>query len=738
MQVAHGHWPLEAHASIAGTITDDNPLAVPHARVCAEVSNDEVSRGLARTPRCTFTDDHGHYEIVDLFAIEYRVTAVADHHLPSELAPIVLHPGERHDGADLVLFSGGVEVSGTVSDRGGVPIAHARVDAAWTENWAHAPMVECDDVGVFHMWTWPGQIAITATADGYAGEFAFGAAPGVFQIALTPASSISGTVTDGATHVPAADVTVEVGGHDATTDEQGRFRVEGLHPGRYVATSVADHRYGSSDGSVVVALGEHVDDVAVTLYPVARIEVIFLVADATRMSCPRPSFGLVPDRGRNGGWTHGGSGTLALDGILPGTYRVHADCEGYERVDGPETIVVTERDAQLTWHFDRGATIRGHIRDAVGAPVAGAAVSSASARDVSKADGSFALTGLPAGKSCLVVIAATGVQRDGCQQLELAPGSQVIQDVALVSGGTIAGTVSDSSGEPVAETEVMIDWRDYPKAVSDKDGHFQLANVPAGSYRVFIMQPGQRDLRQETVVRANQTSIVNFVVEVRAGKITGTVTDASGKPVADASIDATRDGDERANSAGQAFTSSDGTFVLARLQSGSYRLDARRVDGGEATAEHVAIGGTTRLQLKAPGSIAGVVRTTSGTPIDLEVRLDESRREYFYRTDGRFHFEGVTAGTYHLRASDGYADGDLAVDVAEGGHVTGLAIQLDGGVTVGGRVVDLVTRLPVVGAKVSAGLRDGLSSQSAITGSDGRFVIDHVPRHRVCLRPTSG
>jgi hypothetical protein len=104
------------------------------------------------------------------------------------------------------------------------------------------------------------------------------------------------------------------------------------------------------------------------------------------------------------------------------------------------------------------------------------------------------------------------------------------------------------------------------------------------------------------------------------------VVDAAGKPVNDAfisaaresdaagsthsSVEATRWGDWDSDSV-PVLTSTDGTFAVTKLAPGSYSLRAYRKGGGEAVAEHVAVGTTTRLQIKPPDRSTAPPRATA-------------------------------------------------------------------------------------------------------------------------------
>src|SRR5262249_33605992 len=149
-------------ASISGVVTDENRAPVPSAIVCADASSDTLQAELIREPRCTHTDSRGAYQLRDLYAAQYAVAAVISPYRPEHAKPFLLADGEPKSGVNLQLKLRGVEVTGVVLDITGGPIARALVRQSTD------PAVETDAQGRFSLWTRPGGIELSASADGYA------------------------------------------------------------------------------------------------------------------------------------------------------------------------------------------------------------------------------------------------------------------------------------------------------------------------------------------------------------------------------------------------------------------------------------------------------------------------------------------------------------------------------------------------------------------------------------------
>lgn len=99
---------------------------------------------------------------------------------------------------------------------------------------------------------------------------------------------LTGTIKDGCTGMPLADVAVLIAGKYATTDAEGRYRVRGLEP-REQAYSIARKGYLTVEGSLaIIADRETKLDLAVLpnltlqLDPSARLLDVLFVIDASR------------------------------------------------------------------------------------------------------------------------------------------------------------------------------------------------------------------------------------------------------------------------------------------------------------------------------------------------------------------------------------------------------------------------------------------------------------------------
>jgi protocatechuate 3,4-dioxygenase beta subunit len=798
-------------ASIAGTITDATKKApLAGARVCADGYSYDAPADAFREPLCTTSDAAGAYRIDNLLAGTYVVSAVAKSFRPGFYEKpgkkpsrwnqgFKLAAGEAKTGIDIALDGGGVEVTGTVNDITGGPVAQAMVRAS-AGRWGgvSGPPVTTDDKGQYSIWVKPGPVRVRAAADGYAEADEEGDAPGTIDLLLTPESSLAGIVVDAATGQPVEGARVSVqtnsfgwDGESDRTDAQGKFRVQRLTPGRYVAEARTERGYGRTEGSVLVGLGQHVDEVVVKLHPAMRIEGKVMIGSGDKATVCEDGYAWFHDAGNNR-WVsaRNDDGTLTADGVVPGTYSVRAGCAGYASTkDKWDPVTVKDKDVTgLVWEVEDGATIKGKVLTKRGEPVGDADVSArTTGGDVrantqwsgatSKADGSYELAGLRPGTYLVEPSTDRGVTPREGYKIDAPAGKTVERDLVLDDGGRIEGTVVDEKGTPVAGVRVnahalardfSFRWGDDKR--TDANGKFVLDGLRAGDYRVMasrgwfetLRKPGATDDETEgekVTVRVAETASVRLVVESQNGTIKGVVVDAEGKPVSDAYLAAARESDaagaqqsnvsrtrdwDWGNDNKPVLTNVDGTFTITKLSPGKYTVRAYRKGGGEAVVEHVPLGANTRLQIRHTGSIEGIAKR-EGSPHDevtielVDLKTGFHRSDRFYKTGGKFTLRDLPQGHFHLTASTEGGRQKLELDLAEGEHKTGVELVFESLVTITGRIVDHATKQPVPGMRVfaqaaTAGRRFSFrmdDDTSNISDATGRFTVKRVPRGQI-------
>jgi protocatechuate 3,4-dioxygenase beta subunit len=795
-------------AALSGAVRDQAGQPVAGALVCASGSSPDLPASDLRDPSCVSSGVDGRYQLRELLPARYQVQASAGGFQPGRYrAPderegswrsglVRLEAGEERGDIDIVLEPGGVELAGTVLDIGGGPIEGAWVTARAGQMWRQrgaSAMGRSDADGRFQLWVAPGMASVSAEAEGYTSGRADAIAPGQkVEVRLTPESVLAGRVVEAGSGKPVPGASVSVGdtemsfgwtgGSHTLTDDSGRFRIDRLSPGRYKPEAEAPGRWGQAVESVLLGVGQTVEEVVIEVHPAAGLRGRVVVAE-TEEPCPSGRISLhdaAADR-RDGAGIET-DGRVEIDALLPGKYAVDISCEGFAAQDGYPDLVVTAGAAppEQIWKVQRGGRIVGSVRTAGGEPVARARVSASPvggnslrrmfggwSNDQTGADGRFELSGLAPGRYRVSAEADAHPETQPPLEVTVAVGGEATLELRLDAPGSVEGEVVDESGQPVAGVSVRAEGGErwswgQGRTLTRDDGRFVIEGVRPGPYRILasrdawwggeLRAPGAGDDDDhgvKTKVVAGQVARVRLVVEEQTGTIAGRVVDQNGSPITDAFLDAERESESAAAAAGRArrtmrwswrrdpvLTETDGGFQIDKLTRGRYTVRAYRRGGGEAVAEGIAVGSRVTLTIRPTGSISGTARAAGGeAPDAFLVSVNDSksgfaRQERFFRTGGAFAVRDLPPGGFSVTVSAGAGEGDAEVTLAEGQEVTGLSIEIGSRAIITGRVVALDTGDPLPGFLVQArsrraGNRMMFSSDDRnLSDSEGRFEIE--------------
>ena len=261
----------------------------------------------------------------------------------------------------------------------------------------------------------------------------------------------------------------------------------------------------------------------------------------------------------------------------------------------------------------------------------------------------------------------------GCvAALALAPA-------AVAAGtGSIEGTVTESAHKALANVSVTVYSTDEEiegTASTNASGEYTVSGLSGGEYKVgFSDQPtyaNQYYNKQSSfgaasfvpVTEKNATSGIDAEM-LQPGKITGTVTNTSGAPIADVSIDIYDSGFDFEPTK-FAFTNANGEYTVEGLQEGEYRVGFFPENSTYLSQYY---SGQTSL------ASANLVLVTAGeTTAGINATLIEGGKISGVVTDAYTH-AGLSKITVYAHTSSGEYSGGLAATNAKGEYtITGLA-----------------------------------------------------------------
>jgi hypothetical protein len=332
---------------------------------------------------------------------------------------------------------------------------------------------------------------------------------------------------------------------------------------------------------------------------------------------------------------------------------------------------------------------------------------------------------------------------ESATDIDVIAGATTSQRNAQLSlAGTIAGTVTDTGGVPIAEVNVCAYWWDSAaqswdcasSAQTAEDGSYVLAGLPPGTYQLAFDDHSNRDYVTEywddartietatdVTVAAGGTVTGKDAQLTERGRIAGTVTGPDHQPVGSLAVMAYQWDPESGYWRDVMFDHVDasGQFEIRGLEAGPYRIayldisnhgyaleywdDADTVE--TATDIVVADGQTTggkSAELALGGRITGTVTDAGGgTPCCTRINAYLRDGDVWtsvasgYANSGAYQIGGLPAGTYRLEFVD-ESDQDLVTEYWDNAASleTATDIVVTGGATVSGKNAQLSTTPP--------------------------------------------
>ncbi len=397
------------------------------------------------------------------------------------------------------------------------------------------------------------------------------------------------------------------------------------------------------------------------------------------------------------------------------------------------------------------SVVAGLVRDRqAGDPIAGASievlVDAIPFSTTSGADGSYRVDGLPSGQFSMTVSRVGYTTR--IFEVPLTTTVLLAIDVVLETGGaggntttTVAGTVTDRDGQPLAAAEITASVGGTPISTSSgADGRYRLDGIPPGAFSVVISRAGYFPQIYEIpyatavlvplnpvlariattttvvgIVRSRITGLVeqNVLVELLGSEFTAT-TDASGR----FTIEQVPIGTEQTlQLAKPGFLEEFATFTAPTLPEGyplELELSYPRLESSDAT---LAIG---------PDASGTVVDSLTGKALPGAL-VEAGSITAIADGDGRFTLHGLTLRTpveVIASAADHEVQKVVALVVAGGGDPLDFSL---GALRLGeiqGVVTDAASGQPIREAEVRV---EGSETLVAATKSDGSYRLLSVP-----------
>ena len=434
---------------------------------------------------------------------------------------------------------------------------------------------------------------------------------------------------------------------------------------------------------------------------------------------------------------HSETGRFAWNDIPPARWRGTLTARGYQSLNIDEfKIVAGKTMGEVLMPLLRGYTVRGRVFDkATGAGIAGASVRFKESNGwrgdywptsqiKTTDDGSFLLDGVPGGEIKLIA----GADDRAHRELDVTVDEKTPpQEIALSSGGTIAGIVTTTTGEPLKrEITLQGPYIGYGN-MTNESGRFAFKNMPSGRYVIaagtarqeFLLGPDER--KEDIVLTVAPGRTVRGVVRgLRPEQLQRThISLQAGSGYFSARAD---------GQGGYAFNGVPPGSAQLMVFTQSRQIQ-KKID--VPADQDVVVDIVFPLGVRLSGRV-----TKGGEPAangHLTMQLADTKMGTIHRArtseEGTYEFEGVTPGEYRLRAQD---DISRLITIASD---TVLNIDIPS-VQLGGRVHEDDGTTPIVGADVNIRGTDPATARVygiKVTDNLGRFSLTGLEPGEIVL-----
>ena len=636
------------------------------------------------------------------------------------------------------------------------------------------------------------------------------------NVRLKPGVAVVGRVLDLTTQKPIAGATVtglekdagrfgKEAAHTVRTGDDGTFLIADCTPGIVVVEAIAPAKARARLDRVVakaLAPGEERNPDANTLYlqPGGRLAGRVLGPDgkplAEALVSATPSdgslFAMAKDA-RNAQRTEA-DGKFAFDGIIAGNkYTIRASKEGLSaKDDGPIPVEAGTDRADLELKLESGALLAFRLVTDKDVPVKDLDVrlqpsSTAKRRGMafggndvdhekiaSQGDGKFLVKSLDAGTFDLTLqpLDYADVTRE---TLKLKPGETVdLGTIRVKESKKIAGRITDTSGQPVANALISGLWLDGDarfsrEARSSADGRYRLSGLGDQPLRnLTVRATGYATANRESAAPGD--TAIDFTLE-KTGSVIGKVQYRGGAAPPAFRVQASPEASEKQERPGmrimivggqdedQVFTDPSGNFRVDNVNPGMVTLTAKadgkaptRKSGLKVVSDQVVDAGTLILDdgralrgrvvaAKDDAPIPGAT-VSLAPPQGFMMPSDRTSAGLAITTiDGTFEIAGLEARTYTIDANQpDYSPNTGRVEIGADADTDDFVIKLSRGGTITGTVRDaqrqpqanvqiLMTKVPMTGGP-----------QTVSTGADGRYTLEKIApgEYMVVRAPTGG
>ncbi len=685
---AFGH---STTGSIGGVVTDSVTTAA--------IGGASVSYTGSKGNGSTTTDSGGNYAFSGVAPGSYTVTASASGHT-TQTASVTVTAGSL-SAKNFALVPTVGSISGTVTD---AQTTAGLVGAAVT--CACGGSATTGAGGTYSIANVaPGTYSMTFSTTGYVSQTISGVGVTAGHVttespALTEDGSITGQVTDLATHaaIVGATVSCTCQGINATTNGSGNYSFLNVAPSTTYSMTFSASGYGSQTINNVVVTAGQAKTVNEALSSLPGV-ISGNVTDATASTHPALAGVSVSCTCQGTAVPTDGSGNYSFPSVAPGTYSLTFTDSGWVTLTINGVAVTAGNTTTKNAALVEDGSLNGNVTDAnTATPLTAGTVTCSCQVGTAPINGAgnYSFSNVAPGNYSLT-FSDTGYVTFVVNNVAVVAGTPTVTSVALTEDGSITGTVTDAtaSGNPPLSGVTVTCSCQVGTVPTDGSGNYTFPNIAPGTYSLTFAVSGYVTATIDNVTVSSGSPISESIALTEDGGFNGTVTNSSSNPLQGVTVTCNLCG------VSSAITASDGTYSFGDfIAPGTYSLTFS--DTGYVTqtisGQVVNAGASTEVDatMITDGGIARNGHRPADQPPDHRARSSPAALcpTTTSTTDGsgQYSFTLVPNGTYTLVVTaSGYVNRTVTGVVVTGPATTMKFPMLDEEGGISGNVTDAQT-----------------------------------------------
>ncbi|WP_394176431.1 carboxypeptidase regulatory-like domain-containing protein [Guptibacillus hwajinpoensis] len=556
--------------------------------------------------------------------------------------------------------------------------------------------------------------------------------------------SLSGVVRDSSTLDPLPDTTIQVTDErgvtvgQALTNGSGLYEINNLPPGIYNVTFVSEG-YGSLTVGTKI-LSNQTTELNVELDQLVG-GITGTITDSNGNTLSGAIIEVFFNNVHIATATSDNNGLYRINNLSPGFYTINASKMGFSTETIGASVVANEISIANVALLPNPGDLTGTVLSSGGDPIPGAVINVRDDRTdaiitqaITNDQGEYTALGLAAGNYTVIAQA-----EDFQSQLK---GVTILSDQTTITNFTlnpnpssVSGTIINSAdGLPITGSMIEVQVVDLTGTIvtttfTNLDGQYEVTNLTPGTYSIVVSTTDFQTNSATAFLTPGDTSVVDVVLTLAPGIISGTITDSAGNLLGNVSVKMI---DEQGNLVGTILTDSNGTYVFNGLAPGNYTVTAIASGFQSSSVGAIVEPNETTVVNQSlqsnPGSISGSVSpVVDATQVTLSTADGLFIASTLVNSNGEFNFDNLLPGQYILTATATNYRISSAGATVVADEITPVTLTIEPNPSEISGVISDPNGTPISNATIQIIDANGSALSVGTTNQNGQYAIGNLP-----------